>query len=99
VGLCARDAVMVMMLPPVFCASICLMASCVTYRKPSRLVETRGFQILGRIFSKRFEEEDAALFDQRVDRLETGERRVDDPGRRRRITDVAVDDGSRDRTV
>src|SRR6516162_7396812 len=40
IGLRARAAVIVTMLPPVFCASICLMASWVTYRKPSRFVET-----------------------------------------------------------
>src|SRR5262249_27712722 len=40
IGLRARAAVIVTMLPPVFWASICLMASWVMYRKPSRLVET-----------------------------------------------------------
>ena len=40
IGLRARAAVIVTMLPPVFCANICLMASWVTYRKPSRFVET-----------------------------------------------------------
>src|SRR5262245_9853434 len=40
IGLRARAAVIVTMLPPVFCASICLMESWVTYKKPSRFVET-----------------------------------------------------------
>src|SRR6516162_3208126 len=40
IGLRARAAVIVTMLPPVFCASICLTASWVTYRKPWRFVET-----------------------------------------------------------
>ena len=39
-GLRARAAVIVTMLPPVFCANICLMVSWVTYRKPSTFVET-----------------------------------------------------------
>src|SRR5262245_17094110 len=43
-GLRARAAVIVTMLPPVFCASICLMASWVTYRKPSRFVETSALK-------------------------------------------------------
>src|SRR5437879_4783920 len=40
IGLRARAAVIVTMLPPLFCANICLMESWVMYRKPSRFVET-----------------------------------------------------------
>src|SRR2546428_9380389 len=40
IGLRARAAVIVTMLPPVVCANICLMESWVTYRKPSTFVET-----------------------------------------------------------
>jgi hypothetical protein len=40
IGLRARDAVIVTMLPPVFCVNIYLMESWVTYRKPSTFVET-----------------------------------------------------------
>src|SRR5882724_6213094 len=40
IGLRARAAVIVTRLPPVFCANICLMESWVTYRNPSRFVET-----------------------------------------------------------
>ena len=40
IGLRARAAVIVTMLPPVFCANICLMESWVTYRKPLTFVET-----------------------------------------------------------
>src|SRR5437660_1002104 len=44
IGLRARAAVIVTMLPPLFCATICLMASWVTYRKPSRFVETSALK-------------------------------------------------------
>src|ERR1700754_4461812 len=38
IGLRARAAVIVTMLPPVFCTSICLIESWVTYKKPARFV-------------------------------------------------------------
>src|SRR5262249_25524021 len=44
IGLRARAAVIVTMLPPVFCANIRLMESWVTYRKPSRFVETSALK-------------------------------------------------------
>src|SRR5207249_4428628 len=40
IGLRARAAVIVTMLPPVFCANMCLIDNWVTYRKPSTFVET-----------------------------------------------------------
>jgi hypothetical protein len=40
IGLRAKAAVIVTMLPPLFCASICLTVSCVRKRKPSMFVET-----------------------------------------------------------
>src|SRR5262245_18871652 len=44
IGLRASAAVIVTMLPPVFCANSCLMASCVTYRKPARFVATSAWK-------------------------------------------------------
>src|SRR2546429_6599835 len=44
IGLRARAAVIVTMLPPDFCANICLMASWVMYRKPSTFVETSALK-------------------------------------------------------
>ena len=41
IGLQTNDVVMVVTLPPVPCASICLTASCVMKMNPSRLVETK----------------------------------------------------------
>src|SRR5262252_7131654 len=47
IGLRAKAAVIVTMLPPVFCANICLIVSWVTYRKPSRLVDTSDLKSSG----------------------------------------------------
>ena len=40
IGFRARAAVIVTMLPTVFCANTCLMDNWVTYREPSTFVET-----------------------------------------------------------
>src|SRR5215831_17032162 len=74
IGLRARAAVIVTMLPPVFCANICLMVSWVTYRKPSRLVD------FGCVLRKRLGKEDACVIDEYIDRMETGERGLNDFG-------------------
>src|SRR2546430_5666683 len=80
IGLRARAAVIVTMLPPVFCANICLMESWVTYRKALDVRRDERLEVLGRVVRERLGEEDPGVVDQCVDRLEARHRRLDDPG-------------------
>ena len=65
-GLRARAAVIVITLPPVCCANICLMASRVTYRKPSRFVETNNIKVVGRVVREQLGEENPRVIDQHM---------------------------------
>jgi hypothetical protein len=47
-------------------------------------------EVLGRVVRERLGEEDAGVVDQRVDRLEATQRRLDDLGGSCRLVDVAV---------
>src|SRR5262249_55496984 len=50
-------------------------------------------EVLGRVVRERLGEEDAGVIDQCVNRLEPGERGLDDLGGRCRLADVAVHEG------